>query len=102
MLTTRKILVMMEDIVPQELIDHAQVVIISDDSRHIIGPDPWRMAIWDKETILPPMACDRIDVRGCKDEDIERIVKKYITLKQGVTNLDELKEAMTKIGAKIL
>ena len=96
-----KRLVLMSNEVPLELIERAQVVIISDGSTHIIGPHPYRMAIYEQAFILPPMNCPKIDVRGLADEDVAMVVAKYIRIGAGVTDLKALKEAMIKIGAKI-
>lgn len=87
--------------VPDECIANAQVVIKTEDTWHVIAPNPYRMHC-TADIPMPEVKCPIVDIRGVKDEEAMRAVMEKCTDKSaGVLNMAGLLTGLEALGAKV-
>ena len=87
--------------VPDEVLDRLQLVVVTEESIHFIAPEPYRTVIWDREFELPDLHCPIIDVTDIDVEQVGDVIQKYTDRRRGVVNMEALRFEMEGLGARV-
>jgi hypothetical protein len=97
-------LVFISTAIPEESMKHAQVVIVTGKTWHIIAPAPYRAHV-DGSMEMPEMRCPIVDVSAFstdyQDEKMAQIVKATTDAQAGVINLAGLLTGLEALGATV-
>lgn len=96
-------LVVMATAVPEDVVRQAQVLIVTRDTWHLIGPGKLRAHGLSREIPAPSVTCPMVDVSGVKDEERMRgIMEACVSPVAGVFNMAGLTTGLEALGGKVV
>lgn len=104
-MTTETKHVFLSTTVPNEVVEHAQVAILTEATWHLIGPAPYRAHGLLSFAPLPEVHCPVVDITPIPspgmDEKVREIILAHTDPRAGVTDLDGLLAGLGALGAKV-
>lgn len=87
--------------VPAECIRAAQVIIVTEDTWHLIAPGSLRVHGLSGDIPMPAVTCPVVDVRGVEDfARMRGIMDVCVDVNAGVINMDGLLTGLEALGGK--
>ena len=87
--------------IPEESLAHAQVAIVSEDTWHLIAPNPYRIHS-TADIPMPEVKCPIVNISGVKNEDgMRAVMQTCVDKTAGVINLFGLLTGLEALGAVI-